>query len=84
VSPSEMKEIITKILTFISYFNIHFKPYFIVLIIHLCIGSKIHIKKIQQDATVCQNFISYLYEAQHGQQPSTYAKPEADRAVLGS
>jgi hypothetical protein len=28
-------------------------------------GLKIPIKKIQQDATVCQNLISYLYEAQH-------------------
>jgi len=28
-------------------------------------NSIIHIKKIQQDATVYQNFISYLYEAQH-------------------
>jgi len=27
--------------------------------------SIIHIKKIQQDATMYQNFISYLYEAQH-------------------
>jgi len=27
--------------------------------------SIIHIKKIQQDATVYQNFISYLYEAQN-------------------
>jgi hypothetical protein len=26
--------------------------------------SIIHIKKIQQDVTVYQNFISYLYEAQ--------------------
>jgi hypothetical protein len=58
-------------------------------------------KKIQQDATVYQNFILYLYEAQHVsgdtppiirslklqlhvQQPSTYEKPEAASAVLGS
>jgi len=72
------------------------------------------IQKIQQDATVYQNFISYLREAQNVsgntlpiirslkpladsgfayavsvqqllvQQPSTYAKPEAASAVLGS
>jgi len=60
-------------------------------------------KKIQQAATMYQNFtIPHLYEAQHVsgdthtqaqpenvhqphvQQPSTYEKPEAANAVLGS
>ena len=66
----------------------------------LAIANSRFTKKIQQDATVHQNFISYLYEAQHlsgdtpldadsvqqlhVQQPSTYAKPEAASAVLGS
>jgi hypothetical protein len=45
----------------------------------------IHKEKIQQDATMYQNFvIQYLYEAQHVQQPSTYEKPEAASAVSGS
>ena len=44
----------------------------------------IHKEKIQQDATVYQNFIiPYLYEP-HVQQPSTYEKPETASAVLGS
>jgi hypothetical protein len=48
-------------------------------------------KKIQQDATMYQNFIPYLYEAQHTvpdnvhqihvQQPYTYEKPVAASAV---
>ena len=47
--------------------------------------STIHKEKIQQDATMYQNFIiQYLYEAQHVQQPSTYKKPEAASAVSGS
>jgi len=58
-------------------------------------------EKIQQDATMYQNFMPYLYEAQHVsgdtppiirsvvhrphvQHPSTYEKPEAASAVLGS
>jgi len=58
------------------------------------IHKKEFTKKIQQDATIYQNFISYLCETQilylssvqqlHGQQPSTYAKPVAASAVLGS
>jgi hypothetical protein len=44
--------------------------------------STIHKDKIQRDASIYQNFIiPYLYEAQ---QPSTYEKPEAASAVLGS
>jgi hypothetical protein len=50
-------------------------------------------KKIQQDATMYQSFIiPYLYaqcvpdnvHQLHVQQPSTYEKPEAASAVLGS
>jgi hypothetical protein len=47
--------------------------------------STIHKEKIQQVATIYQNFIfQYLYEAQHVQQPSTYEKPEAASAVSSS
>ena len=62
----------------------HFKQY----------QMPIHKEKIQQDAIKYQHFIiPYLYEAHtvpdnvhqlHAQQPSTYAKPEAASAVLGS
>ena len=48
-------------------------------------------KKIQQDATMYQNFYySIFYSVPdnvhqlHVQQPSTYEKPEAASAVLGS
>jgi hypothetical protein len=62
-------------------------------------NSTIHKEKIQQDATIYQNFIiPYLYEAQHVsgysvpdnvhqqhvQQSSTYEKPEAASAILRS
>jgi len=43
------------------------------------------IKKTQQDATMYQNFIMPDNVHQlHVQQPSTYEKPEAASAVLGS
>jgi len=44
-----------------------------------------HKKKIQQDATVYQNFISYLYEAQHVSGPYTanHQEPKTSLAASG-
>jgi len=57
----------------------------------LDVCGSVHHSTIHVDATVYQNFISYLYEALpdsvqqlHVQQPSTHAKPEAATVVLGS
>jgi hypothetical protein len=42
-------------------------------------------KKIQQDATVYQNFISYLYEAQHvfGRHTAHHQEPKTALAASG-
>jgi len=55
-----------------------------------CIIAQFIQKKAQQDARVYQNVLFHIYmkpdsvQQPHVQQPSTYAKPEAASAVLGS
>jgi hypothetical protein len=55
-----------------------------------CIIVQFIQKKTQQDATVYQNLLFHVYmkpdsvQQPHVQQSSTYAKPEAARAVLRS
>jgi hypothetical protein len=48
-----------------NHYHVYSRPFLYLDVrgsVHHSIG---HIKKIQQYATVYQNFISYLYEAQH-------------------